>query len=431
MSTERFCPECGTKVNENERFCHDCGADLGEDTNMQAGPVTGQDDCPGERTAPAKEQTKEAESQFIGKGARINATGGISNTSNSVSTTTSTSSTSVNTSNVDNSSTVNHNTTIVMGGKEKSEYCEVCGNPFGDRHAKCPKCGKQICFDCKVKNKNRCIECEKKAINEYRVAFQQLLLTTNGNIGIAGRQMMDSKARELDVEDVKASIEKELADLYRPAAKPVQPAVTPSFPVHDPATQRPATATGNASGNQGGKKGVGTLTGGAPMPPRGGNGKKDTGGNNNKWIIPVIACIIIAAIAVFILMPKGEKDIKPSSAPAGTEQTAASPEPEAPEKQVTEKAPEKAAPAKKQQVQKPAPEPEKDSNYEAGMAAYDKGEGKEAVKYFNASGSADAYYMLGVIYEQGCGSVGKNAMMARKNFKKAAELGNAQAKAKL
>ena len=162
MSTERFCPECGTKVNENERFCHDCGADLGEDTNMQAGPVTGQDDCPGERTAPAKEQTKEAESQFIGKGARINATGGISNTSNSVSTTTSTSSTSVNTSNVDNSSTVNHNTTIVMGGKEKSEYCEVCGNPFGDRHAKCPKCGKQICFDCKVKNKNRCIECEKK-----------------------------------------------------------------------------------------------------------------------------------------------------------------------------------------------------------------------------------------------------------------------------
>ena len=44
---------------------------------------------------------------------------------------------------------------------------------------------------------------------------------------------------------------------------------------------------------------------------------------------------------------------------------------------------------------------------------------------------ADAYYMLGVIYEQGCGSVGKNAMMARKNFKKAAELGNAQAKAKL
>ena len=52
-------------------------------------------------------------------------------------------------------------------------------------------------------------------------------------------------------------------------------------------------------------------------------------------------------------------------------------------------------------------------------------------KHFKASGSADAYYMLGVIYEQGCGSVGKNAMMARQNFKKAADLGNAKAKAKL
>jgi TPR repeat protein len=39
--------------------------------------------------------------------------------------------------------------------------------------------------------------------------------------------------------------------------------------------------------------------------------------------------------------------------------------------------------------------------------------------------------MLGVIYENGCGNVSKNAMMARKNFKKAAELGSAEAKAKL
>ncbi|HJB44343.1 MAG TPA: zinc-ribbon domain-containing protein [Candidatus Coprenecus merdipullorum] len=206
MSKERFCPECGAKLAENEHFCPDCGADI-ETTALPPEPVK-----PAiERSAPAKGQ----ESGFIGTGARINANGGISNTSNSVSTTTMTKNTSVNTQSVDNSSTVNNNTTIVMGGKDKSEYCEVCGNPFGDKHARCPKCGKQICFDCKVKSKNRCIECEKKAINEYRVAFQQLLLTTNGNIGIAGRQMMDSKARELDVEDVKAGIEKELTDLLQ------------------------------------------------------------------------------------------------------------------------------------------------------------------------------------------------------------------------
>ena len=52
---------------------------------------------------------------------------------------------------VDNSTkTVNNNTTIVMGGKGESEFCQVCGNPIDEKHARCPKCGKSICFDCKV-----------------------------------------------------------------------------------------------------------------------------------------------------------------------------------------------------------------------------------------------------------------------------------------
>ena len=65
------------------------------------------------------------------------------------------------------------------------------------------------------------------------------------------------------------------------------------------------------------------------------------------------------------------------------------------------------------------------------MEAFNAGKGLDAVKAFNNSGSADAYYMLGLIYEQGCGTVGKNAMLARKHFKKAAEMGSAKAKAKL
>jgi TPR repeat protein len=39
--------------------------------------------------------------------------------------------------------------------------------------------------------------------------------------------------------------------------------------------------------------------------------------------------------------------------------------------------------------------------------------------------------MLGIIYEQGCGTVAKNAMKARQYFKKAAGMGHAEAKAKL
>ena len=421
MSKERFCPECGAKLAENEHFCPDCGADI-ETTALPPEPVK-----PAiERSAPAKGQG----SGFIGTGARINANGGISNTSNSVSTTTMTKNTSVNTQSVDNSSTVNNNTTIVMGGKDKSEYCEVCGNPFGDKHARCPKCGKQICFDCKVKSKNRCIECEKKAINEYRVAFQQLLLTTNGNIGIAGRQMMDSKARELDVEDVKAGIEKELTDLYRPAVKPTQPVVSHEAP-QNTHVFRQAAAPNTASASQS-QKSIGTITGGTPVPPRGGhrdNGK-NTGETKNKWLIPVLAAIVIIAALVLILKPK-DKKAESTSAPVGTEQLQPATTPQQPAATTAQPEPEKVVPKKTQEAQKPAPEPKIDSEYEAGMAAYEKGEGLEAIKHFKASGSADAYYMLGVIYEQGCGSVGKNAMMARQNFKKAADLGNAKAKAKL
>lgn len=460
MSKERFCPECGAKIAENERFCPDCGSDIATETETARQPELPVQ--PERRESPVRQEPTQQEQQdgrVIGIGPRANISGGISTTTNSMSTSTSTrtSNTSVNTSNVDNSSTVNHNTTIVMG-KDKAEYCEVCGNPFGEKHARCPKCGKQICFDCKVKNKNRCIECEKKAINEYRVAFQQLLLTTNGNIGIAGRQMMDSKARELDVEDVKAGIEKELTDLYKPATKPVQPTVAPASHAQTaPAQQAHAeephvfqykpqannqnSQSQNSQGqnNQNGQKGVGTLTGEAPLPPRTGN----TGGNKyapekkkNKWLLPAIIAVIIIVVAVVVLKPKGEKK-QADTAPAKTEQTqpatSQTSTPQAAEKVTGGSAPAQSV-QKVQTAKKPAAEqatPKKDADYEAGMAAYEKGEGLEAIEHFTSSGSADSYYMLGVIYEQGCGSVGKNALKARQNFKKAADLGSAKAKAKL
>ena len=439
MSKERFCPECGAKLAEDARFCPDCGTDFEEPETLpapeEAAPIK-------ERTAPVKEHNapvKGQDSSLIGPGARINTNGGISSTSNSVSNSTTTSTTSVNTQSVDNSSTVNHNTTIVMGGKDKSEYCEVCGNPFGDKHARCPKCGKQICFDCKVKNKNRCIECEKKAVNEYRVAFHQLLLTPNGYIGIAGRQMMDSKARVLDVEDVKAGIEKELTDLYKPAAKPVQPVISQPAPQNTHVNRPPQTPNNPPAG----QKSVGTFTGGAPVPPRSGyantgksaEGPQD-GGKKNKWLIPVIAGVAIIIAVVVFLTSKGNKQDGGTAPATETEQTQPAVTPQQPvatpqQPATTPQQPENVASDKPHSAKKPAPEPKKDAEYEAGMAAYEKGEGLEAIGHFKASGSADAYYMLGVIYEQGCGSVGKNAMMARQNFKKAADLGSAKAKAKL
>ena len=396
MSNERVCPECGTKLAPDERFCPDCGAEV----PVTETPETGKD------------------TPVIGDGARANIMGSVSSTSNRQ--------TNISTSKVDNSSTVHNNTTIVMG-KEKAEYCEVCGNPFGEKHARCPKCGKQICFDCREKEKNRCIECEKKALNEYRLAFQQLFVTTGGDIGVSGRQMMDQKARELDVEKEKKGIEEEISGAFRPAAKAVQPGPVQARP------QQQTASTGTFS--PAGSKGIGSLTGGSPATPPSSKGPEK--GKSKAWVWIVIAAV--AAAAVFFAV-SGNGDKTESPAPVSTEKTLAVPQDQ--ESQKEEKArtqPEAkpagtapaASPAKSGQAAKPAPAAKTDVNYEKGMEAYNSGNGLEALDYFKASGSADAHYMIGVIYENGCGSVGANAMMARKSFKKAADMGSKKAEAKL
>ena len=80
----------------------------------------------------------------------------------------------------------------------------------------------------------------------------------------------------------------------------------------------------------------------------------------------------------------------------------------------------------------PAPEPAvPDAPYEEGMTAYEAGNGIGAIQAFNRSVYPEAYYMLGIIYEQGCGTIGKNPMLARKNFKKAATMGSVAAQSKL
>ena len=385
MSNERVCPECGTKLAPDERFCPDCGAEV----PVTETPETGKD------------------TPVIGDGARANIMGSVSSTSNRQ--------TNISTSKVDNSSTVHNNTTIVMG-KEKAEYCEVCGNPFGEKHARCPKCGKQICFDCRVPGKNRCIECEKKALNEYRLAFQQLFVTTGGDIGVSGRQMMDQKARELDVEKEKKGIEEEISGAFRPAAKAVQPGPVQARP------QQQTASTGTFS--PAGSKGIGSLTGGSPATPPSSKGPEK--GKSKAWVWIVIAAV--AAAAVFFAV-SGNGDKTESPATDSTEKTRDVPQNQ--ESQKEEKArtqPEAkpagtapaASPAKSGQAAKPAPAAKTDVNYEKGMEAYNSGNGLEALDYFKASGSAD-----------GCGSVGANAMMARKSFKKAADMGSKKAEAKL
>ena len=144
MSNERICPECGAKLKENENFCHECGADFPvesagkkEESAPAAESVPPTAAMPSMGKVQGKVQDSMPEVPDPGNktsvvGDKANIMGGVSDNSVRQTTVNTNRQTSINTSSVDNSSTVNNNTTIVMG-KDNVEYCEVCGNPFGEK----------------------------------------------------------------------------------------------------------------------------------------------------------------------------------------------------------------------------------------------------------------------------------------------------------
>lgn len=425
MSDKRLCPECNTPLDDDATFCENCGTRVQSPTSNT--PKSNNEPKTDSPDAGGDDLSRNNVSGSINKITTTNTSNSQTNNSydNSTNNTNLTSNVTTNSSSIDNS-TVHNNTTIVMGGKSEAEFCEVCGNPFDGKHARCPKCGKSICFDCKVKGKNRCIECEKKAINEYRMAYQELMLTTNGKIGAAGRQMMNRKAQELDVEEKKKSIEEEIDAMYKSETKAQQPEVIAATATATAATENRRTSTTAQQTS----KSIGALSDNQPkLQPH-----NSSSGSSKKWFI-IASVVAIVLLAYIIFGGTGDQQAAPEQAaptqvetvaPAATPQPAAQPAQQKPAatQQKAETTPAKATPA-------PAPAAQKDTQYEAGMKAYEEGNGLEAVKKFKASGSADSYYMLGVIYESGCGGIAKNAMMARQNFKKAANMGHAKTKAKL
>lgn len=192
--------------------------------------------------------------------------------------------------------------------------------------------------------------------------------------------------------------------------------------------------------NNGGNKGSGndTPTPPIPTPPpvpeqphtsgNGGGSKIDT-----KLLIVILAALLIVGIAVVLLLDKGSSveqnvevviDKEQVDGPKSEKESGDKSDPINEKEEQEEPGRGAGGTTPPPAPSKPKPQPKVDANYEAGMAAYNAGEGLEAIKKFKASNSAKANYMIGVIYENGCGNIPANASMAHKYYKIAEEKGN-------
>ena len=261
------------------------------------------------------------------------------------------------------------------------------------------------------------------------MAYQELIYTTNGNIGVAGERLMKRKAEELNVIDSAKKIEDDILALFKSSRR-------------EEPQQQPQSAQSEES------KGVGALSGRKPLTMSK-DEKKTNKGGGSKFIL---VAILLIAVAGYFYFTGGDKKAE-TVTDTKNEQTEVKKEAE-PKKEVEvkkETEPKKEAEPKKETKTEPAVSQPKvretvemansaskkngpvviDNNYEDGMKAYEANNGVEAIKKFKASGSAQSQYMIGVIYENGCGTISKNAMKARQAFKEAAKLGSEEAKAKL
>ena len=424
MSTsERRCPECNAIIKPNESFCLNCGATVPQEENVVLagqGSVADTLDVNPDALSASNEDSI-SRSNIMGSVNKTNNTtvnNESTTTVNDCSSTTTNNTQNVNTNVINrnsststsNSNNVTNTNNTIIHQQAAPEFCTVCGKSLNNGNkARCPKCQKTICSDCLVSGKNRCTECEKKALDEYRLAFQELVYTTNGNIGVAGERVMKRKAEELNVVESATKIEDDIMALFRSSKREEQ-------------QQQSVQAEES--------KGVGSLSGRTPLTMSK-EEKKSNGGGTSKSIFAVILVIVVAVVGYFYFAG-GDKETE-KVIETKNEQIDAKKEAEvkneAEPKTAVQSEPQKPAQAKP--VQKKAAPVVKDNNYEEGMKAYEANNGVEAVKKFKASGSAKSQYMIGIIYENGCGSIAKNAMKARQAFKEAAKLGSEEAKAKL
>lgn len=334
-----------------------------------------------------------------------------------------------------------------------NKFCPSCGEPTTPDMKSCPNCGEILVDETpSPTNENEALKKAQAILDETEASKDGIQIGSRNNVvgGITGRKIETQSMTENTNTHVEANTTNSVSTshvdnsqkvvnsntsnvtyniIYQNAGQggpqlPNQGAGIPDFNPGQPRQDNPMPQT---SPNSNAQKGIGAIAGGQGDKPK-------TGGNSNGNMTKIIAaCVGLAVvIALFFFLKTPGDTTTPSKENTPQEQVEEVAESNYTSGEVSsEAAPEvRTAPAS---IKKTAPAAEKatDSNYEKGMKAYNSKDGLEAIKCFKSSGSAESNYMLGVIYEQGCGNVAANAMMARKYFKTAAKMGSEAAKAKL
>lgn len=341
-----------------------------------------------------------------------------------------------------------------------NKFCPSCGEPTTPDMKSCPNCGENLVDEMPAQtSENEALKKAQAILEETEASKDGIQVGSRSNVvgGITGRKIETQSMTENNNTHVEANTTNSVSTshvdnsqkvvnsntsnvtyniIYQNTGQgggPQLPNQGSGIPGFNPGQPMPANPTPQASSSSNGPKGIGAIAGGQGDKPK-------TGGSNNDNMKKIMAiCVgLVIVIGLFLVLRKpGEatvpqKDETPQEQiekASGSNYTERSTSDQASgsSKEIQEVS---TAPASTKKVT-PAAEKVTDSNYENGMKAYNSKDGLEAIKCFKSSGSAESNYMLGIIYEQGCGNVAANAMMARKYFKAAAKMGSEAAKAKL
>lgn len=273
-----FCPECGAKLARETLKCPDCGAPIEHEGSPAAPSV------PASAASPMNKQNVPGDVSSGLVGDRNNIMGSVTGTkidaANYAESHTIDNSRHEHSTTHDNSSHVHNSTTIIQNGEKSREYCTVCGNALEQNHGRCPECGKGICPECRVPGKNRCKACEKKARDEYRLEFRNMLLEMGGKLNAFGRRIMDDKARRLNLFDEKNEIEKEFATVEEEISSEKSFGLQTAIPAPDtPPTSPNLEQFVSEFEGENAQKGLGSLAGGTPIVP----GREDDDGDSDDF----------------------------------------------------------------------------------------------------------------------------------------------------